>query len=122
MNKLKTPVFFLGLFAALAFLEPSCASHEFPSYTCLPEPVSYDTDIRPIILSKCAITDCHNGDNGADKNWTDFDLFQENAINGLVKYNVTNRIMPLASSTAGPLSQEQINAIACWVDQGAQNN
>jgi hypothetical protein len=122
MNKLITQTLFLALFAALVFLEPSCANHEFPSYTCLPEPVSYDAVVKPIIMTKCAITDCHNGDNGADKNWTDFALFQENAINGMVKYNVTHRVMPPAESTAGPLSQEQINAIACWVDQGSQNN
>jgi hypothetical protein len=122
MNKIRNQVLFFLLFAALFFLEPSCANHEFPSYTCPPEPISFADDISPIIMTKCAIEGCHNGDNGADKNWTNFDLFQENAKNGLVKSYVVNRIMPKAESSAGPLSQEQINAIACWVDQGAQNN
>jgi hypothetical protein len=122
MNRFNIQVFFLGLFATLVFLEASCASHEFPSYTCPPEQISFAADINPIILSKCAITGCHNGENGADKNWTNFDIFQEEAGIGLVKSYVVNRIMPPAGSSAGPLSQEQINAIACWVDQGAQNN
>jgi hypothetical protein len=122
MTKFRTPVLFAGLFVSLVFLEQSCASHEFPSYTCPPEAISFARDISPIIMAKCAIPDCHNGDNGADKNWTNFDLFQEHAKNGLVKSYVVNRIMPLSSSPQGPLSQDQINAIACWVDQGAQNN
>lgn len=122
MNRYRTPGYFLILFASLALLQESCASHEFPSYTCPTEPVSYITDVHPIIISKCAIPNCHNGDNGADKNWTNFELFQEEAINGLVHYNVVNRIMPRAESTNGPLSQEQIAIIACWVDQGAQDN
>jgi hypothetical protein len=122
MNRYRTPVYFLILFTFLALLQESCASHEFPTYTCPTEPISYINDVHPIIISRCAISGCHNGDNGADKNWTNFDLLQEEAQNGLVHYNVVNRIMPLASSTGGPLSQEQIAIIACWVDQGAQNN
>lgn len=104
----------------LSFLEESCVSHDFPSYTCSDPAVSYSSDIDPIIMAKCAISGCHNGDNGDNKNWTDFSLFQSKS--DLVRFRVTNRIMPPPNSPAGPLNQEEINAIACWADQGAQNN
>jgi hypothetical protein len=124
-NKIRTWTIFLSVFVSLAFLEESCVSHEFPSYTCSSEPVSFTTDITTIIETRCALSGCHNGDGnpdgpGADKNWNDFSLFQENARNGLVRTYVLNRIMP--PSSAEPLTQEQINDIACWIDQGAEDN
>ena len=114
----------LSLFITLMVLIiiDSCVSHDFPEYTCTNEAVSYALDVDPIVDTKCAITGCHNGDNGAEKNWTDFSLFQSKAESGIVKFRVTNRIMPPADSPAGPLTQEEINTIACWADQGAQNN
>ena len=99
----------------------SCVYHDFPESIC-DEDVSFAAQIRPIIQSKCAISGCHNGDMGADLNWTNSDQFRASAESGLVKFRVTNHIMPPSSSPAGPLSQEQINTIACWADQGALNN
>ena len=86
------------------------------------ETYSFADDIRPIIESKCAISGCHNGDMGPDLNWTNFDKFHQRVESGLVKYRVSHRIMPPSFSPEGPLTQEQINAIACWSDQGALNN
>ena len=105
---------------AMVFLD-SCVYHNFPEYVC-EEQMSFTEDILPIIQTKCAIAECHNGDMGTDLNWTNFDQFHARVESGLVKYRVTNRIMPPSFSTEGPLSQEQINAIACWADQGAPNN
>lgn len=105
----------------LMALFDSCVYHDLPEYVC-EDTITFSADIRPIILTKCAILDCHNGDMGPDLNWTNFDQFHARAASGLVKYRVTNRIMPPSFSTAGPLSQEEINAIACWSDQGALNN
>lgn len=99
----------------------SCVSHDFPEYVC-EDTYSFAEDIRPIIETKCAVSGCHNGDMGPDLNWTNFEKFHQRAASGLVKYRVTNRIMPPSFSPAGPLSQEQINTIACWADQGALNN
>ena len=105
----------------LIILQGSCVSHDFPTYTCPDEPVSYDEQVHPIVTTKCAIQDCHGSDPDLP-NWADFDTFQEGARNGNVKNYVVNRIMPPDFSHAGPLSQEQINIIACWVDQGAEKN
>lgn len=105
---------------SLVFLH-SCVYHDFPEYTCDQE-FSFADDIRPIIETKCAVSGCHNGDMGPDLNWTNFEKFHQRVASGLVKYRVTNRIMPPAESPAGPLTQDQINAIACWADQGALDN
>ncbi|HEY5692394.1 MAG TPA: hypothetical protein VIS49_13125 [Cyclobacteriaceae bacterium] len=78
--------------------------------------VSFAAQIQPIINTKCAITGCHNGDNGAARNWTVYDNVKTNAAN--IKTRTGNGSMPLN----GSLTQEQINLIACWVDDGALNN
>jgi len=77
---------------------------------------SYENDIKPIILANCAISGCHNGDNGADKDWTDFSLFQSNAQE--VKTRTQNGSMP----QTGSITEQQKALIACWVDEGAKDN
>lgn len=99
----------------------SCVSHDFPEYVCNQE-YTFSDDVRPIIETKCAVSGCHNGDMGSDLNWNDFEELHKRAESGLVKFRVTHRIMPPSDSPAGPLTQEQINAIACWTDTGALNN
>jgi hypothetical protein len=78
--------------------------------------VSFAGEIQPIIDTKCALTGCHNGDNGAERNWTIFSNVKTNASN--IKTKTGDRSMPLT----GSLTQDQIDLIACWVDEGAQNN
>jgi hypothetical protein len=122
MNKLLRLGFSFALLSFVFGFQLSCAEHDFPSYTCPDNEVSYLEDIKPIIESKCAISSCHNGSLGAERNWSDFETFQDNAQHGNVKNYVINRIMPPAASPNGGLSQDQINAIACWVDDDAPNN
>lgn len=111
--------FFLGVILVVNL--DSCVSHDFPQYVCT-DTYSFTEDIKPIIETKCAISGCHNGDLGADVNWNNFEEFQKRAASGLVKFRVTHRIMPPSFSPAGPLTQDQISAIACWSDQGALAN
>lgn len=77
---------------------------------------SYANDIKPIIDTNCAIPGCHNGDNGESRNWTVFANVQNNAAH--IKLRTGNKTMPLT----GSLTQDQIDLIACWVDDGAKNN
>jgi len=105
----------------------SCVDHKLPSrdgLSCSGEAVSYADDILPIINTKCAIVGdggCHNGGNGADRDWRDFSLVQSHAMeikNRITRTPGTAGYMP----KIGSLSDEQIRLISCWVDQGAQNN
>ena len=122
MNKVKQSAIYLFISLLIGGSQFSCVDHDFPSYTCPEEEISFIQDVKPIIESKCAIASCHNGSLGFDRDWTNFSVFQEEARNGNVKNYVINRIMPPPGSAAGPLTQEQINTIACWVDNGAPNN
>lgn len=117
----KPTIRFLCFFAILMVFFYSCVSHDFPEYVCEQE-YEFERDIKPIIQTKCAVGGCHNGDMGDDLNWTNFSEFHKRASSGYVKFRVTHRVMPPSDSPAGPLTQEQINAIACWTDQGALNN
>ena len=111
----------LSIFVVIVLCLDACVSHDFFDYACT-ETYSFAADVRPILETKCAIAECHDGSMGPGLNWNDFDQFHERAASGLVKFRVTHRIMPPSDSPAGPLTQEQINAIACWTDQGAPNN
>lgn len=119
MQRLVRSLFCLSL--VLVVCLDACVYHDVSNYVCT-ETYTFADDIQPIIQTKCAISGCHNGDMGPDLNWTDFQQFHKRVASGLVKYRVTHRIMPPSFSPEGPLTQEQINAIACWSDQGALHN
>jgi hypothetical protein len=120
MKKFSLVIFPFCVFCLL-FVFAACVSHDFPEYHCT-DTYSFSKDVLPIIQTKCAISDCHNGDLGEDFNWLQFETFHERAESGLLKFRVTRRIMPPSNSPEGPLTQEQINVIACWTDQGSLKN
>jgi hypothetical protein len=97
----------------------SCADNDLADY-CLD--YSYASSVNPIIMTKCAIEGCHNGDLGSSFKWTDFSLFQQKAQSGIVKTKVVSRAMPPPESPKGPLTDDEIMVISCWVDWGAKNN
>jgi uncharacterized membrane protein len=80
--------------------------------------VSFQTQIKPLLETNCIKSGCHNGDNGADRNWSVFANVQAKASG--IKTRTGNRSMP--ADNANALTQDQIDLIACWVDSGAQNN
>ncbi len=81
--------------------------------------VSFETDIKPILQANCIKSGCHNGDNGADRNWSVFANVQSSAQ--AIKTRTGNKSMPADIAPTG-LPQGQIDLIACWVDSGALNN
>ena len=110
-------------FGAIAI--QSCEYNELPepppTVEGCPDPISFENDIEPIINSSCALTGCHNGDNGADKNWTVFSNFKAKSA------NVKDRInrppgTPGHMPAVGSITPAEIEAITCWVDQGSLDN
>jgi len=79
---------------------------------------SYADVIAPIISASCTLPTCHDGSNASVPNWTVLSNVQDKANE--VKDRTGNRSMPPDSQP--PLDQEEIDAIACWVDLGAENN
>ena len=79
---------------------------------------SYKDEIIPIIELNCAIADCHDGSNVALPDWTQFTNVQ--SLAETIKRRTSNETMPPPGSP--DLMPSQIEAIACWVDDGALNN
>ncbi|WP_109830791.1 SprB repeat-containing protein [Reichenbachiella versicolor] len=79
--------------------------------------VSYDAQVADIIINNCAISGCHSS-GGRSPNLSVFGNVQSFADE--IKSRTQNRSMPPADR--GSLSSEQIDLIACWVDDGALSN
>lgn len=77
---------------------------------------SYSVDINPIFTSSCSIFGCHDGSNSSLPNFNNFSEVQANA--SMIKSRTQSGNMP----RTGSLTQNQIDLIACWVDDGAKNN
>lgn len=81
----------------------------------LPTGVSYQQSVEPIMLSSCATTGCHDGSNSLP-DFTKFGEVQANA--SMIKSRTQSGNMP----KDGTLPQNEIDLIACWVDDGALDN
>jgi len=79
--------------------------------------ISYSHDIVPILQANCAISGCHDGSLGSSRDWRNYNNVKTNAQNIMIR--TENRSMPAGGLT---LTQDQIQLIACWVDDGANNN
>ncbi|MEJ1239921.1 hypothetical protein WBG78_17410 [Chryseolinea sp. T2] len=76
--------------------------------------VSWENDVRPIIVKSCALSGCHNGDSRSDLRVFDNAKFYAASI----KSKTRDRSMP----REGTLKQSEIDLISCWVDDGAVAN
>ena len=75
---------------------------------------SFTNDISPIISTNCALSGCHKGGG-----LTDFSVVKNIQSNAsAIKAQTSSRSMPIGKS----LTDDQINVIACWVNDGAPNN
>lgn len=81
--------------------------------------VSWMEQISPIFNVNCTISGCHNGDNENIPNFSVFANVQSFA--GAIKINTENRNMPRAGSGL-TLTEDEIDLIVCWVDDGALDN
>ena len=118
---MKTGFVALALTSLLLY---SCVDHNIvqSSSGCLSnDEISYSSQVRPIVVSNCTLSTCHDGTMGAELDWRDAAAFQAKAAS--VKDRITR---PLGVEGHMPknntLSPSQIQTIVCWVDQGAQKN
>jgi hypothetical protein len=75
---------------------------------------SWSNSIRPLMTTYCARTGCHNG-----KSRPDLRLYEKaKSYASQIKMLTADRSMPYE----GSLTQQQIDLIACWVDEGALDN
>ncbi|HMG89422.1 MAG TPA: hypothetical protein VK589_05170 [Chryseolinea sp.] len=76
--------------------------------------ISWENQIKPIMENSCALSGCHNGSSRPDLRKFENAKFYAKSI----KSKTQDRSMP----REGALTQQQIDLIACWVDDGAQQN
>jgi hypothetical protein len=77
--------------------------------------VSYESSIKTIIDTNCATTGCHVAGTGR-ADFSTFNTVKSNAAG--IKSRTQSGNMP----KTGSITQEQKDLIACWVDDGVQNN
>lgn len=77
----------------------------------------FGANIQPIILSKCAIQNCHNGSAAGGFTFQNYSQIsgKKDRINIRV---VVEKSMP----PTGALPPAEINQIRCWIEGGALNN
>lgn len=75
---------------------------------------SLDNDVKPIIETKCAITNCHNGSEPPNLTMNSNIITHAQTIKSLTQSGAMPR--------EGSISDTQKAIIACWVDDGAKNN
>ena len=109
-------VFVVILGAQLSSCEYNVESDNLQMVDTCENVVSYADFIRPLIDNNCM--PCHNGD-GTEPfapNLTTYTAVE--SIASLIKDVTQSRRMP----KDGTLTEAEIAAIGCWVDDGAQNN
>ena len=78
--------------------------------------ISYKSIISPIFAANCNFNGCH-GSGSTGRDWTNFSDVKNKASD--IKARTSNRSMPIGAFT---LTTQEIQQIACWVDDGANNN
>ena len=89
---------------------------------------SYDTDIKQLIDSGCAISGCHDGNGGAPGNYTSYQGIENILNNGLfttrvfdLKDNPDIGMPPDYAESFGGFNnytEEQLNILMTWVSEG----
>jgi hypothetical protein len=75
---------------------------------------SWSNHILPLMITYCALDGCHDGGDKPDLSIYSNAKFYAN----LIKTKTIDRSMPFEDT----LTQEQIDIISCWVDDGALDN
>jgi hypothetical protein len=79
--------------------------------------IKLSVEIKNIIDASCAVSGCHVTGGSAPESFTSLANIIANASG--IKTKTANGTMPKDGTK---LSQDKLNAIACWVDDGAPNN
>lgn len=113
------------LIISILFLSHSCTKDkvDITMEEC-EEVITYNTGIKEIIETNCAYSNCHDGSGAAPGNYTSY-FGIEPFLNAaqFEKRALTDRDMPPTYAT-GPksLSQEDIDMISCWMQNGYVEN
>lgn len=112
------------LFSVILLLG-SC-SHE-PDLAGIPD-VSFDKEIRPLVVSQCAYSDCHSS-GGEEFPLTNYDEIRSKVTPGDARSSDLYRAVthrpgsdPMPPSGYPDLSDRDLKLLFIWIEQGAKNN
>jgi uncharacterized membrane protein len=120
MKKNKT---ILGLLLALSLTTIGCyydkeeELYGLATIDCSTISVSFNADIKPMIMTKCAISGCHDAAASGGVTFSDHNSISNRAAR-IRQRAVVERTMP----KVGFLTQDEINKLRCWIESGAPNN
>ncbi len=80
--------------------------------------VTYSGVIKPLVATKCTLTDCHNA-GSVNGDFTTYATFAPFATSGKVRQQV---LVTMAMPKTGSLTSDQLGQIECWLDDGAPDN
>ena len=88
------------------------------TFSCVGITPKFATDVQPILTTVCSInSNCHA--TGSTNNGGPFTTYAEvNAKKATIRAQILAGLMP----QSGTITQAQINAFICWIDNGAPNN
>ncbi len=120
----------------MAFVS-GCTRDEAISDPCpgCPSTISFKADILPIFAASCSVRGCHDATTHAAAVVLDsahaYTTVTEPGTGYVTRYNANTSILYTTLNANGvngmpkdlpPLSQCQVQAVACWINQGAVNN
>ena len=105
-----------GIYAVTVKDESGCTASKSATVST---GISFATFIKPIIDSNCAVVGCHVAGTTGLPNFTIFSEIQLRASG--IKTRTGSRVMPPPGSGRS-LTDQQIQRIGCWVNDGAINN
>ncbi len=94
---------------------------------------TYDTNVKPIIEAACSYSGCHSGGDASmwvpdgSKDYTTYAGMLDNLNNGLFKERTLDSLnMPdpmfVPDNYPETLTQEELDILACWIDNGFPEN
>jgi hypothetical protein len=134
MNKIGRAI---GVCIVLLALLSGCTRDEAISDPCAgcPSNISFKGDIIPIFEASCSLSGCHDATTHAAAVILDsahaYLTVTEPGTGYIIKFQADASILYTTLNAPGvngmpkglpPLPQCQVDAIACWINQGAKNN
>ena len=88
------------------------------TFSCVGITPKFSADVQPILTTLCSInSNCH-----AAGSTNSGGAFTTHAEVNAKKSNIRSQILSGAMPQSGTITQAQINAFICWIDNGAPNN
>lgn len=114
---------FTSITISSLFIMLSCSKDQTPDDITLSceETISFEADIRTIIMSSCATSGCHN-ENTASSGYS-FESYQNIEANKEIMLRTMRQEPGVTPMPVGqPLDSDLIDKFECWMEQGAKNN